>query len=446
MSFTKSLQGRLMLWLGLALTVVWVVAANVTAYIARSEIEEVFDSALQETAQRILPLAVVDILSREEEGINQRVAAIGDHTEFFTYVVTDERGRILLQSHTADPDTFAEWRGVGFSTTDSHRLYSDEAVKGTIRITVAEPLEHRASVSHEIQRGLGLPLLIMLPLALGAIVFAVRASLAPVRRYRMRLSARSERDLSPINTDDLPTEIASLAETLNGLLGRLETAFDAERSFAANAAHELRTPLAGAIAQAQRLQSETSDPDAKARAGEIETTLKRLTRLAERLMQLARAEGAKLRRNDRADLRPITELIIDDLSRTAAPARIVLSLPDTAVLSDLEPDALAIILRNLVENAVRHGQADAPIEVVLSADGTFSVSNEGPVVPEETLARLTHRFERGDGTQSTGSGLGLAIVRSIAERTGGAFDIRSPRRSSATGFEARFRVTGASGR
>lgn len=102
----RSLQGRLGLWLGGVLAVLWIAAASVTALIARSEIEEVFDAALQETAQRILPLAVVDILNREEEGIGQRLAAIRDHDEFFTYIVRDDQDRILLQSHGADPADF----------------------------------------------------------------------------------------------------------------------------------------------------------------------------------------------------------------------------------------------------------------------------------------------------------------------------------------------------
>ena len=144
--------------------------------------------------------------------------------------------------------------GRDFARPRRYRLYSDAALQGTIRITVAEPLAHRASVAREIQMGLGLPLLIVLPVALAAIVLAVRSSLAPLRRFRARLAARGARDLSEVPADDLPTEIGPLAATLNSLLARLREAFEAERSFAANAAHELRTPLAGAIAQAQRLQ------------------------------------------------------------------------------------------------------------------------------------------------------------------------------------------------
>jgi two-component system OmpR family sensor kinase len=433
----RSLQGRLGLWLGLVLTAAWIAAASVTAFISRAEMEEVFDSALQETAQRILPLAVVDILGREEEGISQRLAAIRDHDEFFTYIVRDDQGRILLQSHAADPAAFPAWTGTGFRETATHRFYNDEAVQGTIRITVAEPLDHRAEVAQELQMALGLPLLVIVPVALLAIVLAVRASLAPLRQFRDRLAARGIRDLSPVASTDLPTEIAPVADTMNGLLARLSSAFEAERSFAANAAHELRTPLAGAIAQAQRLQAETRDPQAKARAGEIETTLKRLTRLSERLMQLARAEGGRLRRDEAADLRPIARVIAEDVSHAASPGRIVLSLPDRPVMSDLDPDAFAILLRNLVENALRHGAPASPVDVALRADGTLVVANDGPVVPAEKLGRLTNRFER-TSSAGDGSGLGLAIVAAIAERTGCRLELRSPREGRSSGFEARF--------
>lgn len=434
MKAQHSFQGRLGLWLGAALTALWLAAASVTALIARGEIEEVFDSALQETAQRILPLAAVDILNREEAGVSQRLAAIREHDEFFTYIVRDNEGRILLQSHAAEPAAFPVWGGIGFHQTATHRLYSDEAVQGTIRITVAEPLSHRASVAREIQMGLGLPLLIVLPVALLAIVLAVRASLAPVRQFRDRLSARGARDLSPVASEGLPTEIAPLADTMNGLLGRLEAAFEAERSFAANAAHELRTPLAGAIAQAQRLQAETPDVDAKARASEIEATLKRLTRLSERLLQLARAEGGRLRRDVAADLRPIARILNDEMLRTKGHDRIQLSLPDAPFLSDLDPDVFAILFRNLVENAMRHSAPDTTIDVRLEANGTFCVANEGAVLAPDVLARLTQRFERA-GTRLDGSGLGLAIVSTIADRIGCRLIIKSPRPNHDGGFE-----------
>ena len=435
MKMPRSLQRRLALSLGALLTVLWLGAAWGTAVLARQAIEEVFDAALQETAQRILPLAVADVLGRDEADPTQRLAQSREHDEILSYAVHDAQGRLLLLSHEADPATFPPWRGVGFSQSATHRFYSEEALQGSVRLTVAEPLAHRAGVGREIQMGLGLPLVIFLPVALGAIVLGVRASLAPMRRFRERLAARGARDLSLVPADDLPTEIAPVAETLNDLLGRLAAAFEAERSFAANAAHELRTPLAGAIAQAQRLQSETSDPAAKARAGDIEATLKRLTRLSERLMQLARAEGGRLRLDHASDLRPVARILTDELSRMTGAVRIALVLPTDPVMSDLDPDVFAILYRNLVENALRHGADGEPVQVSLSSEGVLTVANEGPVVPSEVLSRLMDRFERA-GRHTDGSGLGLAIVHAVAQRIGGALVLKSPRTGLDAGFEA----------
>lgn len=435
MRWPASLQARLGLSLGLVLTLLWLAAATVTTVIVRGEMDEVFDSALRETAERILPLAVTDIVGREDQGVTQRLAPIREHDEFFTYLVRDPEGRILLQSHAADPAAFPPWDGPGFAQTATHRLYSDAALQGTIRITLAEPLAHRAMVAREIRMGLGLPLLVVLPLALAAVILAVRFSLAPLRRFRSRLEARGARDLSAVPAGDLPAEIAPLAATLNGLLARLRGAFEAERSFAANAAHELRTPLAGAIAQAQRLRSETADDAARARAAEIEATLKRLTRLSERLLQLARAEGGRLRIDKSADVRPVVRVVVDDIARTDVPGRVTLTVPDSPVLSDIDPDALGILCRNLVENALRHGAQTAPIEVLLTGDGRLVVANDGPVLARETLGRLTTRFERADA-RAQGSGLGLAIVAAMAERIGSTLRLDSPRPGLATGFQA----------
>jgi two-component system OmpR family sensor kinase len=435
MRLPRSLQARLGLSLGLVLTILWLMAATVTAVIVRGELDEVFDSALRETAERILPLAVTDIVGREDEGVTQRLAPIREHDEFFTYLVRDAEGRVLLQSHAADPAAFPPFEASGFVQTATHRLYSDAALQGTIRITVAEPLAHRASVAREIRMGLGLPLLIVLPVVLASIILAVRFSLSPLRRFRVRLESRGARDLSEVPADDLPTEIGPLADTLNSLLARLREAFEAERSFAANAAHELRTPLAGAIAQAQRLRSETRDPATDARAADIEASLKRLTRLSERLMQLARAEGGRLRIDQSADLRSVVRIVVDDIGRAGRSGRIVLTLPETAVMSDIDPDAFAILCRNLVENALRHGAEDAPIDVNLTEDGQLIVANDGPVLPRETLDRLTARFERANAS-TDGSGLGLAIVAAMADRIGSPLILESPRRGDSSGFQA----------
>lgn len=438
MTATRSLQGQLALWLSGLLTLLWVVAASFTALVVRQSLEDRFDASLQETVKRILPLAVLDIVARDEDGVTQQLAAFDQNDEYLTYIIRDIQGRVLLQSQGADLAIFPEWDGTGFRTSATHRYYNAAVLQDSIRMTAAEPLAQRDRVAREIQLGLWLPLLIVIPVALLVILAVVRASLAPLHRFRGQLAERGAHDMSQISTRDLPAELGPVATTLNTLLDRLSAAFDAERSFAANAAHELRTPLAGAIAQAQRLQSEATDPAVQTRATEIEGTLKRLTRLSERLMQLARAEGGRLRTDTPGDLRPVLQVVADDMARGDDKKRLVLTLPETAVLSDLDPDAFAIIVRNLLENALRHGVEGAAVTISLSADGMLQVENDGPAVMPQALENLTTRFARSG--PHAGSGLGLAIVAAIAERTGSALQITSPRENNRDGFQVRFHV------
>lgn len=431
----RTLQAQLSLGIGLLISILWIGAASATAVLLRHEMDEVFDSALQETAQRLLPLAILDIVGREEEGVTQHLAAISAHEELFFYVVRDRAGRILLQSHSTDPSVFPPYDGPGFRQTDTHRFYGDEALQGSVSVSIAEPLDHRREVFRGILLGLGLPLFGVVPLSLIGVAFVLQRSLAPLRRLRDALASRGLRDLSPVTTDDQPGEVQPVARTLNDLLDRLKAAFEAERSFASNVAHELRTPLAGAIAQAQRLRAETEDTAARQRAGEIEATLKRLTRLSERMMQLARAEGGRLRADQPNDLRPVLHLIVDEIGRTMPDARLDVSAPDGPVLSDIDLDAFGILCRNLIENALRHGSAGAEVAVTLSTDGRLEVANKAPVVPPETLARLTDRFERTQ-VSGDGSGLGLAIVATIVERVGGRLVLTSPIEGRQDGFLA----------
>jgi two-component system OmpR family sensor kinase len=116
-----------------------------------------------------------------------------------------------------------------------------------------------------------------------------------------------------------------------------------------------------------------------------------------------------------------------------------MSLPETPVLSDLDPDAFGILLRNLIENALRHGVTDGQVAITLAADGTLRVANDGPVVPPEILARLTARFERGSAGNE-GSGLGLAIVAAIADRLGTNLTLHSPAAGRDQGFEVEIRL------
>lgn len=229
---------------------------------------------------------------------------------------------------------------------------------------------------------------------------------------------------------------------MNRLLERLSRTLEAERSFTANSAHELRTPVAAALAQTQRLVIETSDEAARARGREIEAALRRLSRLSEKLMQLARAEGARLRAAEPTDLAAILHMVVNEMTASAGNAgRVELVLPEAPALSHIDPDAFAILARNLIENALKHGSQQEPVRVTLSADGVLCVANAGAAIAPDVLARLSEPFERGRA-QADGAGLGLAIARTIAAGSGGRIELLSPREGRQDGFEARFFIDG----
>jgi len=430
-----SLQRRLSIGLTAGIALLWIIAAIVASLAVREELNETFDSALEETAQRILPLSVLEIVNREEDGRSQHIAALQPHKEHLTYLVRDKQGKILMQSHDADPAIFNQHPLEGFTDTATHRIYTASALRETLFIEVAERLKHRREAALKTALALFWPLLLLIPLSLLGTWLFVRFSLRSIVIYRSAIEARGTGDLSPIKAVQLPAEIDPLAKAVNHLLERLRRALDAERSFTANSAHELRTPLAATLAQVQRLHSEAPEGKLRERAAQIEKSLRGLARLSEKLMQLAKAEGGSLLAETPQNLRPLLVHVVDELSRNAS-AELRLSLPETdKVLCMIDADAFAILLRNLIENAVNHGSAGQPVNISLSADALLRISNAGPMVPAALLAQLTGRFVRGS-SQAEGSGLGLAIAAAIAHGIGTTLHLASPATGRSDGFEA----------
>ena len=441
MKVPRSLRVRLALGLAAGLTAVWLLTAVSASRIVRHELDAVFDSAIQQTAQRLLPLAVMDILDRSTAGGSQRIAALRTHEELLVYVVRDEDGETVLRSHDADPALFPQQAPLGFSSTATDRIYAEQAVRGTITLLIAEPLAARRHAALEVSLAIAAPLLLLVPLSIVGGWFLVRAGLRPVERFCATIEARGGGDLTPLVGTGLPSEIEPIADAVNHLMARLRRTLDAERSFTANSAHELRTPIAAALAQTQRIGREAPSGPLRERARQVEASLHVLARITEKLMQLAKAEGGRVMAATAQDAVPVLSLIAEDCRRgPAGQDRLVLALPDAAVLSRIDPDALSILARNLIENALKHGDPQQPVAVALTADGIFSVVNAGPIVPPDALARLTERFERG-ATIAGGSGLGLAIAEAIAAAAGTRLELISPATGRSDGFEARIALS-----
>lgn len=464
-----SLRRNLALRLSLGLLVAWLLALAGAGAALTARTDRIFDSALQETAERILPLAIMEIEAdsfrrgpgraarppgndhddddrdddhdddRDDDDhaprVVRRIAQPAPHDEYLTYLIRDRAGEVLVRSHDADPGIFPPEAAQGMISAAGHRIYTRRAEGGRFTIQAAEPLAVRRDALAATLGLMLLPLAALIPIALFGISRLVRRGLAPVERLSADLGKRGAQDLSPVPGAALPAELIPIRDAANRLMARVSHALEAERSFASNAAHELRTPIAATLAQTQRLVAEAPAGPLRDRAAQVEDQLKRMARLAEKLLQLARAEGGGVVATVPQDVVPILAALLADLSRDLPPGRLSVRLPDRPVVSRLDPDAFGVMARNLVENALLHGTPKTPVEVELTDAGVLRVANDADPVPPETLARLTTRFERG-GSRANGSGLGLTIARSIAAAIGAEIRLTSPRPGSRRGFEA----------
>ncbi|MCW2285996.1 two-component system OmpR family sensor kinase [Rhodoblastus acidophilus] len=432
-----SLRRRLALALTGAVTLLWLAGAAAAGFVLQRETDDLFDGALREVAERVLPLAYAELLARETTEA-QRVAPVGKKAEYIAYVVRDGAGKVLLHSTDADLSKFPEHPPSGFFSTQSLRGYSVSGVKGTISVTAAEALDHRRSAVRRSLAALMGPLLAVAPAVLAAVWIFVTLALKPIERFRAELESRGRGNLAPLGDANLPREVAPVAGAVNALMSRLSDALQAERSFAANSAHELRTPIAAALAQAQRLTAELSDEAPRERARAIAAALRRLARLSEKLLQLAKAEGGGLVAPSAKPLAPVLRLVIDEMADHDRD--LALDVEDAGPVSDLDPDAFAVLARNLIENAIKHGDPEAAIAIRLTPD-RLDVVNRGAVVPPEKLKLLMRPFERGP-TRAEGSGLGLAIAASICRGAGLRLELASPAPGAEDGFSACVRFPG----
>ena len=434
-----SLKRRLVLWLTLGTFIFWLAAASLVLIVMMNKLNTSLDSALQETGQRLLALAVHEVFEHGPQKTTYEIARveIAEHEEYLKYQLRDGSGRILLRSHDAPTVPYAAPLKTGFFDTSELRIYTEGAVSNTAFIQVAEPHGHRFDAVRDSALTLLAPLLLLIPVSAFVIIWIVNHAMAPVIDLNQAISLRGRGNLDPIGEVGLADELRPISEAVNRLLEKLRAALDAERAFAANSAHELRTPLASVLAQVQRLSATLDDDVARDRVLAIESDLKRLRNLTEKLLQLSRAESGVGLVGMEADLLPALKLVVEDFLRTAAfKNRLIFDDGGMHELrAHLDLDAFAIVMRNLIENALIHGSDDRPVKIFISKPRKIHVVSAGPALPADKLKSLTKRFQRGPA-EADGSGLGLAIVDTIIQQADGKFVLKSPAGGYVDGFEA----------
>jgi two-component system OmpR family sensor kinase len=433
-----SLAGRLtrtlIVWVG----GVWLACVFAVVWYVDREINHNFDNELVEVSHRMFAMAVQELEKLQHPGEDPPRHPLIAPKQLFSedaviYQIVDLHEHVLLRSAEAPADTFDVPLAAGFANNPSWRIYTVRHPTLGLFFQVADPLDERRHALNRTLFGLIIPLGAVLPLLALVLRNVARTELRVLPQLAGEIEKRSGADLSPIALPGLPVELRIVGDHVNRLLERLSHSLDVERALAANAAHELRTPLAAARLRLQTaLEHDLRRNDVQAALD----ALQMLSHRAEKLLQLSRAEsGASLARAQ-VDLVQLAGTVAQEFWQDAQTnERLALKVPDQAAPVALgDVDALAIALRNLVENALRYGGGRVVLEVM--APCTLAVRDFGAGVNAEQLHTLKERHVR-HSSDRAGYGLGLSIVGTIVEKHGARLVLSSPPEGAARGFEAR---------
>ncbi|MGF6921162.1 ATP-binding protein [Paraburkholderia sp. 40] len=416
-----SIRRWLLGWLIFGMAAASMVAAFAIFHTARREASELFDYELR-TVALSLPSALSGVGSRE-----RRDPDLGDLADDRIVIeIWDRSGTLVYHSarapvferlppgfHTV-PRGEHHWRIFGVAQTDRY-------------VQVAQPVSVREELALHLALHTLWPLGVLLPVTIALVLLVVARGLAPIGGLSRALATRSIDSLEPLRLDgNLPVEIRPLVEALNDLLQRLHTASQAQRTFIADAAHELRSPLAALKLQLQAASRDGSLRGEGQTLERVENRVNRIIHLVQQLLTLAREDAQPVTSTVPVSLRRIGEQAVSDCSVLAELREIDLGLecehartPNDAYTVLAEPHSISVLLGNLINNAIRHTPPGGRVDVVLRRTGErvgFEVVDSGSGIPEAELERVFDPFYRGEESKGEGSGLGLAIVARIAER------------------------------
>lgn len=444
-----SLARRLAQPLILAVVTVWALSTAIVVWYVDSQIQHNFDTELVESAYRQLYPALLDVARARRHGKQPELHTItmgevpGDgHPEPLLLQLRDRQGHVLLRSRGAPKAAFDAPLREGFHNSIEHRIYTLYTEQEQVWLQLADPLAERSEASRRTLTGLVLVLVLVLPVLGWLIHYIARNELRSVQWLQQQITDRSSSNLEPLSLQGLPRELHQVGEGVNQLMHRLHEALDVERALAANAAHELRTPLASvrlrlhtALDQARQQESEhITVADAQAALSALET----LSHRTERLLQLSRAESDSAARQHRIDLVQLSSTMAQEFwQQPRAQRRLDWEAPITAsaVWVQGDMDTLAIALRNLVDNALTYSEGEVTLTVT-EQPPALVVRDQGPGLNTSQQTHILQRHVRAN-TQHIGYGLGMSIVRSIADKHGAQLIMLSPAPGQPSGLEVR---------
>ncbi|WP_312228728.1 quorum sensing histidine kinase QseC [Pseudescherichia sp.] len=419
-----SLRVRLTLIFCLLALAAWLVASVAAWQQTTHRLDKLFDTQQMLFAKRLLAMDLDNVpapLRQVRTSEKVRHGHLDDDALAFAIYSPD--GKLLLHDGENGQDIPYHYRRDGFSNgqlqddNDAWRLLWLTAPDGKYRIVVGQEWEYREDMAMDIVTSQLTPWLVALPLMLLCLAVLLSRELRPLKNLARTLHQRAPDTTDMLPTDAIPSEVRPLLDALNNLFARTQQMMTRERRFTSDAAHELRTPLAALKVQAEVAQLSWDDAEGQRRALiQLHTGIDRATRLVDQLLTLSRLDSLdNLDDVEQIALADLLQSAVMDIDASAHRAGIAIHLAIDApeVTRPGQPLLLSLLVRNLLDNAVRYSPRGSRIDVTLEPC-CFTVRDNGQGIPPQSLPRLGERFYRPPGQQETGSGLGLSIVKRIA--------------------------------
>jgi two-component system sensor histidine kinase QseC len=421
-SASRSIRSELLALLLVAVAVTWIATAVVSYLDARHELDELLDAHLAQTAS----LLIAGLEHEAEEIDVEHAPQLHRYSRRVAFQFWENGTTLRMHSLNA-PDAHLSPAREGFSDAEvggtSWRVFGSWDPERRYLVQVGERSDARDEIVAKIAKNLLWPLLVALP-ALGVLIWlGIDRATRPLRRLNREVARRAPDNLAALDPGHAPKEVAPLVASLNSLFDRVRASIENERRFTADAAHELRTPLAAVRAQAQVAQGAGGDTERARALDNVIAGSDRASHLVDQLLTLARLEPENFRAERvPCDLAEVARVAVAEIAPAAIAKSIDVDLlAPAAVTVAGDAPLLGILLRNLLDNAVRYSPAGTTIHArVGETQGKVfvAVADEGPGVPAEERGSLGQRFHRVLGTQAPGTGLGLSIVKRIAQLHG----------------------------
>jgi len=431
----RSISSRLFLILVLSTGLIWLAAVVWIFLSTRAEIETVLDARLMEAGRMVSSLISsqdIELASSDASLPRFSVPSNSSYDRQLSCQIWSLQGTLIGSSEGAPAQELSQHTD-GFSETmidgEAWRVYALTNPDLGIRVLVGDNLRMRDRLVSDVIRGFLLPAVLILPALAGLLWLSVKRGLAPLSRIAGDLERRPASDLSPIEDAEAAKEIRPVLRSLNGLFARVAGMRERERNFTTFAAHELRTPLAGLMTQAQvALATDKHELREKA-LRQIVVGVDRTGRLVRQLLDMAAIEAAE-QPEAAGIIVPSENLygLFDELAPGRKNVSIAIAPELAEITLSMDPVLFELAARNLLENALHHSPEGGTVHCRLIEEGgqhLLVIEDDGPGIPEDELPRATERFFRGSNRAQVGSGLGLAIAELALHRSGSMLKLRN---------------------